>query len=138
MKKCKTCKIEKPLKEFIVRKQCKDGLSIYCKKCHCKTVTDYYKAHPRKLKNHNLKKLYGITIEDYEKLFEQQKGVCAICEKVETKICTQGIIQSLSVDHDHSTGMIRGLLCDKCNHAIGLLCHNADLFLKAIEYLTAD
>lgn len=138
MKKCRICKIEKPLKEFTTSKKTKDGHTCYCKKCHCKEVTDYYKKYPRKLKNHNLKKTYGITIEDYEKLFNKQKGVCAICGKVETRICTQGMVQSLSVDHDHSTGLIRGLLCDRCNKAIGLLYHDTDLLIKATKYLMID
>ena len=138
MKKCNKCKINKPLKDFPINKRNKDGHQYYCKKCHCKKITDYHKANPRKRKNQSLKTHYGITIEDYEKLFDKQNGVCAVCSKVETRICTQGMIQSLSVDHDHSTGLIRGLLCDRCNKAIGLLYHDIGLLNKAVEYLTVD
>ena len=138
MKKCRKCKVKKPLEDFTRNKSRKNGRSIYCKKCHCKSVTDYYKKNPRKLRDHNLKKKYGITIADYEKLFEDQNGTCAICDKPETRICTKGIIQSLSVDHDHNTGLIRGLLCDRCNKAIGLLYHDIDMLAKGIEYLMVD
>lgn len=138
MKICNKCKKKKGLNEFAPTKGGKDGHSAVCKRCLCEGVTIYYKKNPRKLKNQNLKKNYGITVEDYEQLFEQQNGVCAICGKIETRICTKGIVQSLSVDHDHSSGLVRGLLCDRCNKAIGMLYHNTDLFIKAIEYLTVD
>ena len=138
MKKCNKCKLKKSLEEFSLNKNSKDGHHVICKKCHCAYVTQYYKDNPRKLKNHNLKKNYGISIENYEYLFKQQNGVCAICGKPETRICTKRIVQSLSVDHDHSTGIVRGLLCDRCNKAIGLLYHSPELLINAIDYLLVD
>jgi hypothetical protein len=76
-----------------------------------------------------LKRLYGITLEEYVEMFDNQNGVCAICKKeCKTK-------NSLSVDHDHTTGKVRGLLCNACNRAIGMLGDNADILRKAAEYL---
>lgn len=73
---------------------------------------------------------YGITVAQYNELILKQNGACAICK-------TEGNRQSLSVDHDHETGRIRGLLCHNCNLAIGL-CHDSIEILKAsIEYLTS-
>jgi len=64
-------------------------------------------------KRHLLKK-YGMTPSDYERIWTEQGGVCAICGLPELR-------RRLSVDHDHKTGKIRGLLCDRCNLAFGLL-----------------
>lgn len=57
---------------------------------------------------------YGMTVEDYERLFEKQNGCCAIC-----RIHRDKLNRALDVDHDHKTGEIRGLLCKKCNVALG-------------------
>lgn len=134
MKKCIKCHKNKPLNKFPLNKNLKDGYNSVCKECHRKYVAEYYKLNPRKQKNCNLRK-YGITVEEYDQLFEKQNGVCAVCRKPETRICTKKIIQSLSVDHDHYTGIVRGLLCDRCNKAIGLLYHDVDLLKRIIKYL---
>lgn len=78
--------------------------------------TEAGKAHVRK---NNLAK-YGITPEDYDILFEQQGGVCAACGQPETHKNQYGVCR-LAVDHDHETGEVRGLLCGRCNRALGLL-----------------
>ena len=61
---------------------------------------------------------YGITIEQYKEMSEKQNGLCAICHKPETQE-RKGIKYSLAVDHCHRTGKVRGLLCFKCNSAMG-------------------
>lgn len=66
-----------------------------------------------------------MTLEDYEKMSDLQNGKCAIC----------GEKKELHVDHDHETGMIRGLLCGNCNRAIGIMKDDKNLLIKAIEYL---
>ena len=75
---------------------------------------------------------YGITIEDYNNLVVKQGGNCAICGIHKTKLS-----KPLYVDHCHNTGKVRGLLCQKCNSALGLLNDNADTVLKAHKYLTS-
>lgn len=62
----------------------------------------------RSAHNSHLKKSYGITIEDYDKILEAQGGTCAICDGGTTK-------RHFAVDHNHKTGQIRGLLCARCN-----------------------
>ena len=79
-------------------------------------------------KTHIMRK-FGITIEEYDAMFSAQNGVCAICEN----ICATGY--KLAVDHNHTTGKIRALLCKNCNTAIGLLKENTDTMTKAIKYL---
>jgi Recombination endonuclease VII len=72
---------------------------------------------------------YGITPEEYDQLAEEQAGGCAICgEPCKTR-------RVLSVDHDHTTGAVRGLLCDSHNKAIGLFCDDPTLLMAAAAYL---
>jgi len=61
---------------------------------------------------------FGLTIEDYDAMHEAQGGVCAICKQPETS-SRNGKVYRLAVDHDHNTGEVRGLLCFKCNSAMG-------------------
>lgn len=73
---------------------------------------------------------------DYEEMLRAQDGVCAICRQPETFIHPQtGETAFLAVDHCHSTGRIRGLLCRRCNIAIGHLDHNAERLIAAARYL---
>ena len=81
---------------------------------------------------------FGITPEDYKFFFEMQRGLCAICEKPETnRRPTQygGGVKALSVDHDHQTGKVRGLLCGNCNRALGLMRDDVDRIDRAASYL---
>jgi hypothetical protein len=82
----------------------------------------------------DFKKNYGIDFGEYQRMLIEQKGVCAICEQPETKL-QHGSIRMLSVDHDHTTGAVRGLLCGNCNMAIGYACDDVSVLRKAIVYL---
>lgn len=85
-------------------------------------------------RNGNLKRTYGITLEQYEQMLTDQGGNCAICLKPETGKTQYGV-KSLAVDHCHKTGKIRGLLCEKCNRAIGQLHDDVDVLRRAIDYI---
>lgn len=74
-------------------------------------------------------KKYGMSVDEYADMLEQQRGVCAICECV----CASG--DSLCVDHCHDTGAVRGLLCTNCNKALGLFKDDANFLRKAVAYL---
>lgn len=76
---------------------------------------------------YNLKKKYNLTVDEYTTLLKAQKGVCAICGEE----CTR----RLAVDHNHTTGKVRGLLCNNCNRGIGHLQDNSNLLKKAAEYI---
>jgi hypothetical protein len=83
-----------------------------------------------------LKYKYGITLGDYNRMFEEQNGVCAICGKKESSLSNYSdSIKHLSVDHNHMTGEVRGLLCDKCNRMIGYANENIKILNNAIRYL---
>lgn len=85
-----------------------------------KEVKQKWKAlNKNKIRNYGLVKNYGITIEEYDAMNLKQKGVCAICKQPETKLNKNGTVHKLAVDHCHKTGKVRGLLCFKCNAAIG-------------------
>jgi hypothetical protein len=94
-----------------------------------KTLNANQRARYKSHRKHEYRKLrYGITAAEYQKLFEQQDGLCAICSDPPSKY-------ELCVDHDHETGKVRGLLCRPCNSALGLLEDRLDLVLRAAGYL---
>lgn len=87
-------------------------------------------------RKHNIKKKFGLSLEEYDALLEKANGVCQICKRPETKKHqATGEVQPLSIDHDSVTGAIRGLLCSACNFGIGHLKHDPSLLRSAIEYL---
>lgn len=83
-------------------------------------------------RNCRLKKQYGITIEDYNAMLDSQGGGCAICS-ARPETIHHG---TLCVDHDHETGAVRGILCDRCNRAIGLLKDDPARVAAMLQYLT--
>lgn len=82
----------------------------------------------------SLKRKYGITKEDKERMLKNQGYKCAICGK---EILLFGSSHKLTahVDHDHKTGKVRGLLCQGCNIGLGKFMDNTDYLLSAISYL---
>lgn len=78
---------------------------------------------------------YGITPVDYAEMLDAQGGVCAICGEPETTKHKKGTVRQLSVDHNHKTGKVRGLLCHNCNCGIGRLKDDIEKLRKAIAYL---
>ena len=88
-------------------------------------------------RSYNLKHNFGITLQEYKRMAKQQRNLCAICGKSETG--TNGRwgkkTLQLAVDHDHNTGRVRGLLCRRCNQAIGKMDDNPELLDKAAAYL---
>lgn len=93
----------------------------------------YRQRFPNSTRTNHLKK-FNITIEGYAHLLEQQNSVCAICFKPE-RAKMNGKIKKLSVDHNHVTGRVRGLLCSVCNTGIGKLQEDKTILLSAINYL---
>ncbi len=100
----------------------------------------YDRLEKGKLQNrkYKLMKVYGITIEDYDNLLESQNGVCAICKNIESHKTNGKIIDVLSVDHNHDTGKVRGILCHECNSLLGLARDNIEILEKAIKYLKGE
>ena len=144
MKLCKTCGVEKQEELFPKGYKKKDGsygLRASCKECTVKHNLDLYhnrggkqKQKQRSFKN-NLKK-YNITPEDYQLLLYKQDGKCAICKS--DKSHRSNISYNLFVDHCHTTGKVRGLLCHHCNAGIGYLNDDVERLQSAIRYLNEN
>jgi hypothetical protein len=92
-----------------------------------KKAQEWRKRNPDKRKNNRLKCDYGITLQDWKKMFFQQKGLCGICK---------GSNGKLVVDHCHSTKKIRGLLCERCNKGLGYFFDSKRFLSAAIRYLS--
>lgn len=146
---CTKCGEEKPLDLFYKNKSKVNDIEKWCKVCCNTNVREWRKLNrerknelerirrknnPDATKNSRFKYLYGISINDYEMLFDKQNGRCAICNEIETSL-SNGQIRALAVDHDHITGQVRGLLCDRCNRGIGYLRDDPDILRAAIYYL---
>jgi len=96
-----------------------------------KHILNYRKNNPNANRNKHYKKRYGITVEEYEAMAQAQNYLCAICGMPETKKRKDGSVSILAVDHDHTTGAVRELLCVGCNHMLGNI-ENRNVSLDAI------
>lgn len=133
MKVCPKCKVEKTIEKFHVDKNSYDGRHGYCGECkNSFSRSRRLNLSPRERKSEDLRYSYGITIEEYDKLYDKQQGKCSICSTSESKTKNS---KFLFVDHDHRTGRIRSLLCHKCNSALGGFNDDIDLLVLAIFYL---
>jgi hypothetical protein len=119
-KTCSRCLKLKPLSEYYNDPTKKHGVRSECKACNgaCDTRKEIRR-------NYTLKQ-YGLDIDKYQALCEQQNHQCAICSKV---------VDKLHVDHDHTTGKVRELLCMHCNTALGKFGDDIDVLQRAIDYL---
>jgi Recombination endonuclease VII len=144
MKKCIGCGETKDLSLFAVVKKNKDGHSGKCKQCIHERWKAWYESNAEAKKNNaeankkyynselgqqrafekRLKK-YNLTEQQYQDLFEVSNGLCQICKEE----------NATDIDHNHQTGEVRGLLCPKCNKALGGFKDDPELLKSAIEYL---
>lgn len=138
-KRCPQCKQIRPTSEFNRRTRSSDGLGTYCKQC--KSIRDRswrernreYKG--RADKNFLLKKRFGITLREFERLLQAQNGICAICKKPETQISKHGSVQMLAANRNPSTGQVHGLLCAACRFGLVKLKNDTANLQSAIAYL---
>lgn len=128
---CNKCK---QIKEFHLHKSRSTGLQAYCVDCSL-IIRRSYKNNPKKEWARKLKYRYNITEECYFRTLKQQENKCNICKKEETKKTLTGEIQKLSIDHCHTTGKFRGLLCDSCNIGLGKFKDNIEFLKNAIKHL---
>lgn len=95
---------------------------------------EYRQRKPSIVRSHDIKKLYGITPEQYAEKLATQDGVCALCKKAE-QFTSGGQPRPLCIDHDHESGVVRDLLCGACNSALGYFNDDPDLMRAAAEYI---
>lgn len=161
MKQCKKCGVAKPLDEFYRATGTKDGRRGECRACSSEDKRRRYLADPegaiarvkrwqqanpdrvnatqrarrarpevkRQARAEHLKRKFGMTIEQYEEMLAAQGGGCFICGRPPREDI------SLHVDHDHTTGAIRGILCFRCNNALADFQEDVAVLAKAAAYL---
>lgn len=143
MKTCTKCNISKPLSAFWkntkIKKDGTQSVRGYCIECGTKDRLKRYheqngKEKQKKRSFKNLMKQYGISVEYYEQERESQQFRCKICLAHEN---TQPH-KRLYVDHCHTTGKYRGLLCQKCNTGLGMFQDSVESLNKAIEYINEN
>jgi len=125
-KACSKCLTLKPLTKFSKCKKAKDGHKTWCKMCDQAYCRGEGKAAIRAA----VLKKYGLTLETFEEMLASQNHSCQIC-----KSKTPGGSGNFHVDHDHETGVVRGLLCSKCNVALGLFQDDPETLRQAANYL---
>jgi len=111
------------------REKNKERLKAYREK-NKEKIRAYTKKYKEKHYANQLKRLYGIGLHEYNLMLTEQKGKCACCG-----IHQNELTRNFAVDHDHDTGLIRGLLCGNCNTAIGKLGDNIEGLMRALNYL---
>jgi len=139
-KTCSVCKKNKDVSQFYTRWLLSKSITYTsaCKDCTKKRNRDAYKIKDRgsQTRSGHLQRAYGLSEEEYNRLYMMQSGVCAICGKPETSVNKKtGQVYNLSVDHNHQTGAVRGLLCYSCNLSLGHFKDDISKLLAAIEYL---
>ena len=140
-KQCTRCKEAKLWSEFYWQK---DGYAqSHCKQCLKEATSLSRQLKPNKAKwaeyqhRSSLRRRYGLEPAQYQALLSAYAGKCWICQS-KTGDTYRGKTSRLSVDHDHATGHVRGLLCSSCNNGLGRFKHNIDLLEKAIDYLKKE
>lgn len=135
MRTCTRCNTTLPESRFYKKKRTKDGLTRECDTCLIAASRKGRQERRDRVgeaewkrikKQHCLKANYGISLETYEALAEEQYYCCAICQKKTDNLC---------VDHCHETGRVRGLLCHKCNVGLGHFSDDPLVIERALKYL---
>lgn len=120
-KRCCTCREEKPISAYRLDRRMKDGWQPTCKDCH---------------KERAIKEKYGLSISAYREMLDKQKNRCAICGAHFVAVAEGRRTIRAHIDHDHSTGKVRGLLCRNCNWMLGQARDDQSILQRAIAYLS--
>lgn len=122
---CSKCSLHKAMRS-----------SAWCK--HCSSEYDRRRwslMSGEQRKEEHLKKKYKIDLEIFNQMFDEQQGLCKTCSVPLEIFVDISSRNRACVDHDHSTGKVRGLLCNHCNRALGLIEDNLETLKKMQEYL---
>lgn len=119
-KQCSFCNESKVATEFHRNRHGSDGLSSLCRSCKRDIWYEYE---------------FGITKAEYDAIASRQGGRCAVCHNPEVAKHSNGDVKLLAVDHNHETGMVRGLLCSQCNRGLGMFADSPDILRSALAYL---
>lgn len=157
MRTCRICLEAKPLEEFPVVRECKEGRQSFCKVCKNakwrswrndnllrerakeadRAMADRIKDPVRHARNalfSRARRLYGISGDEVLDMLEAQNGKCPICKGAIMWGASHGA-NRMVIDHCHESDQVRGLLCDNCNKALGLFQDNPEMLASALAYL---
>lgn len=162
MKRCTKCGVSKPQTEFYAAKGGKDGLRGDCKECFAGRARDWYSRNRGKAienakrwrqenleraqatrraryavtreraQEQHLTRTFGMSLVDYDRMLAAQGGVCAICRH------SPRPGERFHVDHHDERGGVRGILCVRCNNALGQFLEDVDIAQRAVDYLDAN
>ncbi|MGW5415087.1 endonuclease VII domain-containing protein [Actinomadura geliboluensis] len=125
MKYCPQCEEVKSVAEFGRNRSAASGLTHYCRPCHARAVAEIRDRKHGSARNYLLKLRYGVTEQEVDQMIARQGGICVVCLRANPE----------HVDHSHLTGVVRGVLCFKCNGALGQFRDDPRLLGDAAEYL---
>lgn len=128
MKRCPDCRQWKPNAEFPRNRRSRDGRHAYCKVCHNARGRESKERLYGGSRHYHLKRRYGIGAAEVDALIVAQGGVCPICGRPDPE----------QVDHDHVTGLVRGVLCFNCNGGLGQFRDDPDALSNAVGYLARN
>lgn len=145
MKECKRCNKIKSLNNFYLRldkeSRCKECVSELRrheysekKETKLKAVQNYRNSNPEKIRDTKLRQAYGVGVDYFNTKLLEQGGVCAGCKR-NVKTVWRGKEVRMALDHDHLTDSPRGVLCIKCNRALGLLEEKKETFFNLVDYI---
>lgn len=126
-KKCSRCKTEKPHEDF---NRSKRGINSRCRQCDREYAKEYRLKYPDKVKESKRQSKYNME-KTYNEMLDHQGYKCKVCS-THVDNASKG---ALHVDHCHSTGKVRGLLCSNCNTALGLLKDDSHIIANLLTYL---
>ena len=133
---CRECKIEYPIEHFYKHVGPRTSIGYRrptCKACCYKHSMKWQKSNPDKSKvyrrRNKLKKKYGISLEQYDEMLKKKNCVCYICHRSEPNG------KPLNEDHCHKSGIIRKMLCTKCNFTLGLMDEDKTFINRLIDYI---
>lgn len=133
IKYCKKCETDKPVTEFYKNHRTSDGLFYQCKACCALQDKKQIQVAPFKKRIREFNRMLRneghteqLTIEQFTIIYESQNSICAICKKKIDQLC---------IDHNHSNGKVRALLCHHCNTLLGMCYENTLILEQAIQYL---
>jgi hypothetical protein len=129
MKICNRCNVEYALTEFYRGGSGEDGRINQCRACRKVYMAARYAQDPSKARDRQLRHDFGITLAEYNSMMEAQGGLCAICAQPPRGRW------NFHVDHCHTKGNVRALLCKDCNLGLGLYKDSIPTLLAAVEYL---
>lgn len=141
---CIKCQRSYPLTEFYKESRVKAGVTARCKSCNKADSRAYYYSKrtevlkrindsycPIKERGKKLKRMYGLSSEEYETMLANQNHSCLICHSTDPHHSSGRFV----VDHCHTTNKVRGLLCNRCNVGLGNFKDNVASLRSAIDYL---